>query len=70
MAEWIRTKDRLPQEHEVVVGWTERGDYALSYWYTHSSGGKFWSVGGASGGPIKAPLYWCELPAPPQDGKP
>jgi hypothetical protein len=61
--------DEYPPEGVEVLCWDVRRGFKLGYWLNQRGGsaGKFWTVGGASGGSIKPPTHWDALPNEPED---
>lgn len=65
--DWISVKDRLPNEYEDVLVFTDKHFIHQSHWYTYHGvlGNKLWSIGDdCRWGYI---THWASLPEPPKD---
>lgn len=69
---WNKTKNILPPEQTVVLGWDKRRKFTICYWIDRKDckRGEYWNVNGSSGGIgtdyyIKPPAFWQYLPEKP-----
>jgi len=69
---WHTTKNELPPDLKIVLGWDSKRGYSICKRVDRKDckKGTYWIVNGSSGGigtrfEIKPPVYWCELPEPP-----
>lgn len=59
---WIRTVERPPPEHQVVLGWW--ADYAIAT--VVRRGSEFFAPGYPRAEVHSVPLFWSYLPDPPR----
>ena len=67
--EWISVKDRLPECEQDVLMYFDTGNMAVGFWHDGDETITFWCAYSDDGWYTDCdcePLYWMEIPEPPE----